>query len=70
MTTVAMYKKSVRSPGAVMFSAAYDDGREAYFVVERHGSPERDFLALPAAQERQRRGELPEGVIVRVKRVR
>jgi hypothetical protein len=55
---------------SVMFSAQYESGRTAYFVIASHGSAERDFLALTAAKERQRKGELPEGVIVRVKRVR
>jgi hypothetical protein len=55
---------------SVMFSAHFEDGRTGYFALMGHGGPEEDFLALPAAQERQRLGELPEGVIRSVKRVR
>ena len=55
---------------SVMFSAHFVDGRTGYFVVMGHGGPEEDFLALSAAQGRQRLGELPEGVIRTVKRVR
>ena len=55
---------------STMFVATYEDGRTTYFVVEGHGGPEEDFRALAMAQERQQAGELPEGVIRTVKRVR
>ncbi len=55
---------------SVMFSAHFEDGRTGYFVVMGHGGPEEDFLALPVARERQLIGELPEGTIRTVKRVR
>ena len=55
---------------SVMFSVHFEDGRTGYFVVMGHGGPEEDFLALPAARERQRSGEVPEGAIRSVKRVR
>ncbi len=55
---------------AVMFTAYFEDGRTGYFVVMGHGGPEQDLLALPAARERQLIGELPEGTIRSVKRVR
>jgi hypothetical protein len=53
-----------------MFSVHFEDGRTAYFVVQGHGGPDQDFLAMGMAQERQRTGELPEGVIRTVRRVR
>jgi hypothetical protein len=53
-----------------MFAAHFEDGRTGYFVVQGHGASDQDFLALNIAHERQRAGELPEGVIRTVKRVR
>ena len=55
---------------SVMFAAHFEDGRTAYFVIQGHGPNEEDYLALQVAQERQQSGELPEGVIHTVKRVR
>jgi hypothetical protein len=55
---------------SVMFLATYEDGSTAYFVVEGHGGSDEDYRALGIAQERQRAGELLEGVIRTVKRVR
>ena len=48
----------------------FEDGRTGYFTAEGRGGPDQDFLAKGMAQERQRTGELPEGVIRTVKRVR
>ncbi len=53
-----------------MFTAHFEDGRTSYFVIPGHGTSEEDYLALDIARERQRIGELPEGVIRTVKRVR
>ena len=53
-----------------MFAAHFENGRTAYFVIQGHGPNEEDYLALQVAQERQHSGELPEGVIHTVKRVR
>jgi hypothetical protein len=53
-----------------MFTAYYEDGRTRYFVIQGHSTSEGDYLALGIAQERQRTGELPEGIIRIVKRVR
>ncbi len=64
---VASYKARGKS---VMFSAHYEDGRTGYFVIQGHGTSEEDYLVLDIARERQRTGELPEGVIRTVKRVR
>jgi hypothetical protein len=55
---------------SVMFSVHFDDGRTGYFVVKGQSSVEEDYKALSIAQERQRTGEVPEGVILKVKRVR
>ncbi len=55
---------------SVMFSAHFEDGRTGYFVIPRHGSSDEDYKAMDAALTRQRIGELPEGVIRMVKRVR
>ena len=55
---------------SVMFSAHYDDGRTGYFVIADHGTSADDYLALGVARERQQTGELPEGEIRTVKRVR
>ena len=63
-----MPKRYTRT-NSTMFAAHYDDGRTAYFVMEKRSAGD-DHLAGPAARERQTRGELPEGQIVRVKRVR
>ncbi len=55
---------------SVMFAVNYDDGRTAYMVIENHGKPSEDYLAGSVARERQEAGELPEGTITSVKRVR
>ena len=55
---------------SVMFSAHFEDGRVGYFVIPRHGTSDEDYKAMDAASKRQRLGELPEGVICTVKRVR
>ncbi len=55
---------------SVMFAAHFTDGRCGYFVVMGHGGSEEDYLALGIARERQQTGELPEGEIRSVKRVR
>ncbi len=64
---IASYKARGKS---VMFAVRYEDGRTGYFVIQGHGTSEEDYLALDIARERQRTGELPEGVIRTVKRVR
>jgi len=52
-----------------MFAASYEDGRTAYFVVENTARAD-DHLAVSLARDRQARGELPDGTIKGVKRVR
>ena len=63
------FKRSVRT-NSVMFAAHYEDGRTAYFVIENHGPPSEDYRATSKARERQTSGELPDGSIVSVRRVR
>ncbi len=55
---------------SVMFAVHFEDGRTGYFVIQGHGTSDEDYKALDIARERQRSGELPEGVIRTVKRVR
>ncbi len=55
---------------SVMFAVHYDDGRTAYFVVEGHGPTGQDHLVPPIARERQALGELPDGTISTIRRVR
>lgn len=55
---------------SVMFAVSYDDGRTAYLVIDNHGSGDQDYRVGALARERQARGELPEGSITGIKRVR
>ena len=55
---------------SVMFAVSYDDGRTAYLVVQNHGTSDQDYLVPTIARERQAQGELPEGTINTIKRVR
>jgi hypothetical protein len=55
---------------SVMFAVTYDDGRTAYRFIENHGSPSEDYLVGATAREQQNRGQLREGTITAVKRVR
>ena len=63
------YRKT-NHPKSVMFAVTYDDGRTAYMVIENHGSPSEDYVVGATAREQQNRGQLPEGTITGVKRVR
>ena len=63
-------KADIARGKSVMFSVHFEDGRTGYFVVQSHGGPDQDFLAMRMAQERQRTGEVPEGAIRTVRRVR
>ena len=65
-----MYFRRSTPQKSVMFAVNFDDGRTAYMVVENHGKPSEDYLAGSIAKERQDRGELPEGTITTIKRVR
>lgn len=63
------YRKTAPSR-SVMFAVSYEDGRTAYLVVEKHGTRDQDYLIPTIARERQTQGELPEGAISIIKRVR
>ncbi len=63
-------KSSIARGKSVMFAVHFEDGRTGYFVIQGHGSSDEDHRALGVARERQKTGELPEGVIRTVKRVR
>src|SRR5215203_4853341 len=66
----SMYFRRSTPQKSVMFAVNFDDGRTAYMVVENHGKPSDDYLAGSIAKERQDKGELPEGTITTIKRVR
>ena len=61
---------SIARGKSVMFSVHFEDGRTGYFVAQGHGGPDQDFLAKGMAQQRQQAGELPDGAIRTVRRVR
>jgi hypothetical protein len=65
-----LHFRKASHPKSVMFAVTYDDGRTAYMFIENHGPPSEDYLVSGAAREQQERGQLPEGTITRVKRVR
>jgi len=65
-----MYFRRWTPQKSVMFPVKFEDGRTAYMVVENHGKPSDDYLAGSIAKERQDKGELPEGTITTIKRVR
>ncbi len=66
-----MYQfRRTNHPKSVMFAVSYDDGRTAYMVVENHGPPTEDYTIGATAREQQRAGQLPDGTIIGVKRVR
>jgi hypothetical protein len=62
----------VRRPrdGNVMFAVNYTDGRTTYVVISPHLLRDGDHLARDVVRERQENGEIPQGEIATVKRVR
>ena len=54
----------------VMFAVSYQDGRTAYITISPNTIRSGDHIARMIARERQDTGEIPEGEIVAVKRVR
>lgn len=54
----------------VMFAVSYRDGRTAYITVDPKFVEHGDHLTTELARERQKKGEIPEGEIKAVKRVR
>jgi hypothetical protein len=55
---------------SVMFAVSFDDGRTAYLVIDNHGTADQDYRVGVVARERQALGQLPEGTITGIKRVR
>jgi len=53
-----------------MFAVHYEDGRSAYITVSPKLLEGGDHLVLSNARDRQQKGEIPEGTIKTVKRVR
>ena len=53
-----------------MFAVHLDDGRTAYITVSPKLLRGGDYLVLSIARERQQKGEIPDGNIKTVKRVR
>jgi hypothetical protein len=54
----------------IMFAVNYDDGRTAYITISPKVLGAGDHVARTVARERQDKGEIPEGEIASVKRVR
>jgi hypothetical protein len=55
---------------SVTFASPFGDGHAGYFAIMGHGASDGDHLVLEIARERQRAGEMPEGSIRTVKRIR
>ena len=54
----------------IMFAVNYVDGRTAYITISPGTLKGGDHLAQAVARERQEKGEIPDGEILAVKRVR
>jgi hypothetical protein len=54
----------------VMFAVNYGDGRTAYITISPKALEAGDHVTRMIARERQEKGEIPEGEIASVKRVR
>jgi hypothetical protein len=54
----------------IMFAVNYEDGRTAYITVSPKMLEAGDHVARTVVRERQDKGEIPEGEIASVKRVR
>ena len=54
----------------IMFAINFQDGRTAYITVSPKLLEAGDHVARVVARERQDKGEIPEGEIASVKRVR
>jgi hypothetical protein len=54
----------------IMFAVNYEDGRTAYITIKPKVLEPGDHVARTVARERQDKGEIPEGEIASVKRVR
>ena len=54
----------------IMFAVNYEDGRTAYITISPKKLQHGDHLVRALVRERQELGEIPEGEILSVKRVR
>jgi hypothetical protein len=54
----------------IMFAVNFQDGRTAYITISPKLLEAGDHVARVVARERQDKGEIPEGEIASVKRVR
>jgi hypothetical protein len=54
----------------IMFAVNYKDGRTAYMTVSPRVLQKGDHIVPAVVRERQDKGEIPEGEIATVKRVR
>ena len=54
----------------IMFAVNFKDGRTAYMTISPKVLEQGEHVARVVARERQGQGEIPEGEIVSVKRVR
>jgi hypothetical protein len=54
----------------IMFAVNYKDGRTAYITISPKALEPGAHVTLTIARERQEKGEIPDGEIASVKRVR
>lgn len=54
----------------VMFAVNYEDGETSYITINPNQLKHGDQIARTVALERQKKGELPQGTIAAIKRVR
>ena len=54
----------------IMFAVNYEDGRTAYITIKPKALESGDHVSRSVARERQAKGEIPQGEIASVKRVR
>ena len=70
LSKVSPWKRTTALRKTVMYSLAFADGRTGYVVVPQELVEHGDQIVQRMARERQRRGEVPAGDIISVKRVR
>jgi len=64
------FNRTWRRPDTMVMAAAkYEDGRTAYMRISPH-SADRPETLLQVAQQRQATGEIPDGKVVAVTRVK
>src|SRR5215203_1044252 len=70
LAKVSPWKRTTALRKTVMYSLSFADGRTGYVVVPQELVEHGDEDVPSIARERQRRGEVPDGDIISVKRVR